>query len=373
MFSAPPSVGHLLPILPTLQALRAGGHDVLVAAYGGQLGPYLKLGLSVVDVGDEVGLTEMYEKHAPGARFGDPGDTPEQMFRVPSLANAGLSRRIYPRLRELTDDWGPDLLLYDPFQGAVPLISAIMAIPAVEHQTGLVSGRTMTRLIGAHLGDLYERHSLEVPVPAGDIEIGPPSLRAAKSGSFQARYISSHGSALLPADLTAPSNRARVLVSFGTVLSAEIRDAQLAVLLPVLGRVDAEFLLPAGDRADVREVKNLPGNVRLLPWAPLTEVLQRSDAVIHHGGAGTLMGGVVAGVPQLIVPHFGDQFANARIGTEHGFAVRADSVAQIDETLIDRLLNDVELRRGAGRVRAENERLPPPSDLVPQLEMLVER
>jgi UDP:flavonoid glycosyltransferase YjiC (YdhE family) len=372
MFSAPPSTGHLLPALPTLQALRSAGHDVLVAAYGGRIDQYLQLGVSVVDVGDDVGLAEMYERFVPGARYGYPGETPEAVFRAPSVANAALSRRVFPRLLELTIDWVPDLLIYDPFQGAMPLTAAIRGIPAVEHQSGMISGRVLTQLIGEHLADLYRGHGMSGPPAVASIEIVPPSLRDPDPQSLQARYVSPHGSAVLPADLTKPAVRPRVVISFGTVLSSNMRDDRLAALLPVLARHEAEFLLPAAV-VDNRDVGDVPANVRLLAWAPLAEILRYCDGIIHHGGAGTFMSAVVAGTPQLIVPHAGDQYFNARLAQKHGFGIAGNAVEDISGLLIDQLLTDHRLRASAERIQQENAQLPPPSALVPELERLSRR
>ncbi|NMO50102.1 glycosyltransferase family 1 protein [Actinoplanes sp. TBRC 11911] len=368
LFSAPPSTGHLLPALPTLQALRAAGHEVLLAAYGGDLTVYLGLGLSVVDVGDGTALSEMYERHAPGARFASPGRTPEAVFAAPALANAALSRRTLTSLLAVANNWAPDLLMYDPFQGAIPLVSAVTGIPAVEHQSGIVGGRMLSRLIAGHLRDLYDRHGLGAPPRAVSIEVVPPSLRESEDHTLSVRGISPHGSAVLPLGMTAAGPGKRIVISFGTVLGAEARDARLAALSPVLAAADAEFLLPAAEDADPRRVGDLPGNVRLLPWAPLIELLRHSDGIIHHGGAGTFMSAVAAGVPQLIVPHAADQYLNARVAEQHGFGRHVASIDDIDNAVIARLLTDDRLRAGAARIQAENDLQPPPSALVAPLE-----
>ncbi|GIJ47831.1 glycosyl transferase [Virgisporangium aliadipatigenens] len=370
LFSAPPSTGHLLPALPTLQALRAAGHDVLVAAYGADPQRYLGLGLSVVDVSDGTTLWEMYERHAPGRRHGNPGDTPEEIYRTPAIANAALCRRTVDPLLDLVRQWRADILLYDPFQGALPLISAVTGIPAVEHQFGPLSGRVMSRLLAGHLADLYRRHDVAGPPAALSVEIVPPSLRAPEPHALQTRYVSPHGSAVLPRELAAPSSRRRVLLSFGTAIRPDRRDARFAALLPVLAEVDAEFLLPAADTAAVGAV---PDNVRPLPWAPLAELLRHCAGIIHHGGAGTLMSAVAAAVPQLIVPNGGDQFHNARVAVERGFALSVDEVEKVDAALIDRLLGDERLLAGALTLQGENAAQPPPAALVERLERVARR
>ena len=50
-------------------------------------------------------------------------------------------------------------------------------------------------------------------------------------------------------------------------------------------------------------------------YAPHSQLFPRAAAVIHHGGIGTTGQALRAGRPQVVVPHFGDQFDNAaRLG-----------------------------------------------------------
>ncbi len=53
-------------------------------------------------------------------------------------------------------------------------------------------------------------------------------------------------------------------------------------------------------------------------YAPHSQLFGRAAAVVHHGGIGTTGQAMRAGVPQLVVPFFGDQFDNggriARLG-----------------------------------------------------------
>ena len=42
------------------------------------------------------------------------------------------------------------------------------------------------------------------------------------------------------------------------------------------------------------------------------QLFSHGSVIIHHGGAGTTASALHAGVPQIIVPHFGDQFLWAK-------------------------------------------------------------
>lgn len=51
--------------------------------------------------------------------------------------------------------------------------------------------------------------------------------------------------------------------------------------------------------------------VRHFDYVPLSEILPRAAALVHHGGIGTMAQGLAAGVPQLVMPMTFDQPDNA--------------------------------------------------------------
>jgi UDP:flavonoid glycosyltransferase YjiC (YdhE family) len=50
----------------------------------------------------------------------------------------------------------------------------------------------------------------------------------------------------------------------------------------------------------------------LAPFLPGHAMAQHSDLMIHHGGHGSVMTGLQAGTPQVIVPTFSERESNAR-------------------------------------------------------------
>ncbi|MCJ2084006.1 glycosyltransferase [Methylobacterium sp. J-090] len=63
---------------------------------------------------------------------------------------------------------------------------------------------------------------------------------------------------------------------------------------------------------------DLPPGVIHVPYAPLSALLPRAAALIHHGGIGTVAQALAAGVPQLVVPvafdHFDEGLRLRRLG-----------------------------------------------------------
>lgn len=75
----------------------------------------------------------------------------------------------------------------------------------------------------------------------------------------------------------------------------------------------------------------------VIKHVPLRYVLERSDAIVHHGGVGTAANAVAAGVPQLILPGMGDQFDNAErmknLGVADSLPPKQRSTAEIRKGL----------------------------------------
>jgi rhamnosyltransferase subunit B len=57
---------------------------------------------------------------------------------------------------------------------------------------------------------------------------------------------------------------------------------------------------------------NLPDGVIHAPYAPFSQLLPRSAALVHHGGIGSTAQAMACGVPQLMMPMGFDQPDNAR-------------------------------------------------------------
>ena len=57
--------------------------------------------------------------------------------------------------------------------------------------------------------------------------------------------------------------------------------------------------------------ESLPENVRHFDFAPFKELLPRCEALVHHGGIGSLSQAMLAGIPQVIMPMGFDQIDNA--------------------------------------------------------------
>ncbi len=105
--------------------------------------------------------------------------------------------------------------------------------------------------------------------------------------------------------------------------------------------------------------------------------MPHAAAVVGHGGFGTTMTALAAGVPQVVVPLFSaDQFVHADHVAAAGAGVRVDGGPAGAPSLaaaVGQVLADPGYRRRARAVAAEIAALPDPADLVPALVELAGR
>lgn len=71
----------------------------------------------------------------------------------------------------------------------------------------------------------------------------------------------------------------------------------------------------------------LPPGIHHFGFVPLSTLLPRAAAIVHHGGMGTLGQALAAGVPQLTVPRILDQFDNSRRLLRLGVSANVRSTA----------------------------------------------
>jgi len=143
--------------------------------------------------------------------------------------------------------------------------------------------------------------------------------------------------------LPAQPERKLILASLSTV--QQNQESVLRNLCAALSTIDADVLVTTG-RALAPESFPAGPNMTLVRDAPHEAVLPFSDLLITHGGHGTVMAGLHAGVPILCLPGLGDQPGNARRVAELGLGeiIATDSSPETLRAVIVRLLADERLQ-----------------------------
>jgi UDP:flavonoid glycosyltransferase YjiC (YdhE family) len=361
---AAPLVGHLTPLLPLAAALREAGHDVLVATGGDAAG----VDTGGVPVQDLLGPFDMGRLAGPIA------------LRHPRLAARELTGRagtgmvgtlfgaVNARMADgvvaLARQWRPDLVVQESLAASGALAAAVVGVPAVLQESNLWDGPELLAVTAAsdRMRRVLDRHRLDALPTAMTIRTVPSSIGGDRPG-VRMRAVPRSGAGSLPDWLASRGGRPRVLVSRSTIGGPSGGDPGRAVLAAAEA-VDAEFVLVRG-----RPRGPLPPNVRTTDWIPLDRALRGADALVHHGGAGSLLQALACGIPQLVVPGAGDRRHNAELVARRGAGL-AVPAKRITAAELTRLVTDGSLRAAAGEVAAEIAALPDPAEVVPQLEAL---
>ena len=154
-------------------------------------------------------------------------------------------------------------------------------------------------------------------------------------------------------------------VSFGSIAPGIgffprlYRDA-----VDALAGLDARVLVTVGNDADPAALGALPGHVRVERWVPQSVVMAQASAMVGHGGSGSTLAALAAGVPLALVPLFADQPYNARRVEQLGAGVVIDQDLGGLEAAVRGLLA---APRGARAIAAEIAALPPVDAAVASL------
>jgi UDP:flavonoid glycosyltransferase YjiC (YdhE family) len=430
LFTTWPLSGHYFPMVPLAWALRAADHEVLMAGQPDLLPAMRASGLPCTAVGRRLDVTAAHREAWDLVRDREPDGSPAggaepisdhltgylgnadlvpahgtlrrleretvQMFRARWMrrAAAGEPRlSLYGEVAEATvgdllalaRSWRPDLIVYDALTFAGPLVATVIGVPAVRSLFG-PDVTSFAKTIG--LAPVLERFGLDDLDLLGTATIDPcpRSLQlpdaVVPTRRLRVRYIPYNGLAEVPGWLweeSAASPRERICLTWGTSIHrifgerAFLPGDTLQACAKLAADRDAELVLAitAGQRSLIPDP---PANVRVVESVPLNALLPTCQALIHQGGAGTMLTAVHHGLPQLVLPQVVDQAANAFMLTASGAGRTHAAVGLNASDLIATahdLLDDPTHRAAAHRLRREMHHQPTPADVVDDLAVLV--
>jgi UDP:flavonoid glycosyltransferase YjiC (YdhE family) len=364
---ASPLVGHVLPLVPLATALRDEGHDVVVATAAEAVQPARTAGLAVRDVAPDFDLRAAFlptalrhpVRAARSAR-GDPGTVFVGYLFAP------VADRMADRLVALADEWRPDLVVHEPLAVAGSLAAARRGVPVVLVDMSLFDARQLRDSTVSRIGPVMRRHGVDCIPPVAEVLVtAPPTVIQASRGRPM-RYVPVTGDRPAPEEFTRPGPRPRIIVTRSTVDDPRPDPLMRRVIAAAAG-VDMDVVLVRPDRRAAG--MDRPPNVRVVDWLPFATVFPSASGVVHHGGAGTLLTALAAGVPQLVVPGIGDRTVHARLVAARGAGL-AVPAKEITSAHLQRLVSDPALARAAGEVAAEIAAMPAPRELVEPLRTL---
>lgn len=386
LFSSTRGAGHFNPLVPFARAFERAGHEVLVAGPQG--------------LGDPV--------DAAGFAFRQFDSPPEDVLgeiwaRVPQLppdeANVVVIGEIFgrlntqaalPELRAAVEDWRPDVVLHDPNEYAAALVAESLEIPHARVAISLASTEELSLGIsGPKLDEIRQAEGLAAD-PRGEwlrrspfLSVFPATLDdGAQPDTHRFRDPDWAAPAReLPAWWPGREGDPLVYLTFGSVAGgfAETLPAY-ELALSAVADLPVRVLLTVGRELDLDALSEVPDNVHVERWVPQQDVLAHSAAAVVHGGSGSTLGAIAAGVPLVVVPLFADQPMNARRIAEvgAGLAVEPDR-ANVQATLeplrsaIETVLEDPAYGERARAIADEVRAEPPVDEAVPLLQSLARR
>lgn len=364
LFTSWPGYGHLLPMLPLIRAAQRGGHDVVVSSGADMSAMLSRLGLTAHRSG--VTLAESYERLPGGSQTVSALPAEEQpAFAARQLFGAGAVNRARDVL-DLIGTWRPDLVVHDTLELGAPTAAAMREIRHVSHGYGPMVPHT--GYFAAAIGSAIRDAGLADPVPAilaaPYLDICPPSVRGTEPNPWATVYPlrPSPGEAEpsdASVDLAALPHPQTVYATLGTIMNQA--PAVFRAVIDGCGRWPVNLILTTGPGFDPELLGPLPPSVRTVPYVPQAAVLPHCRAVVSHAGAGTMLGALCLGLPQLCLPQGTDQPSNTAALLPTGAAlglepqdITADAVADA----LGRLLNEPTFREAARRLRTEIQRMP---------------
>jgi len=369
LFSSTRGAGHLHPLLPYARAFAARQHQVIVAA------PH------------EVSELLRGEKleHAP---FDHPGDdalgpiwarvssaSPEEALAIAAseiFAGANATAAL-PKLQQTISAFRPDLVVRESLEFGALIAAeragvrhARVAVHSVSFEEGIES------LVGARLdalralaglapdeGEALRAEQVFSSFPASLDRVPAPSRM---QHPFRARVVEDAASSAEVA--WAPSSkgdlRPLVYITFGTLVGtiAHLRSVYRTAL-DAVAELPVRALLTTGHGLDGHMLGTIPANVHVAAWVPQRDVMPLTASLVCHGGSGTLLGGLAAGVPMVIIPHGADQPHNGRLvaAAGAGLALSQPDASALRDAIL-RTLEAPELRREARRLSVEIAAMP---------------
>lgn len=384
LFSSTAGAGHFDPMVPLARACAAAGHEVVAAA------PQ-----SFADHVRGANLRHLPFPDVPaeriGAVYGRLASLPQEEAEgivVGEVFGRLDAQAALPTMLEVMAEWRPDVVVRDPVEFGALAAAARHGVPQV--QVAISVARLLENAAGwldEPLRELETLAGLDAPQGAARVlatptlSSVPPTLDDAVVGAsaergrvWRYRSESPVVGPSLPGRWGDPS-APLVYVTFGSVAGALGRfDAVYPGMVEALADQPVRVLLTTGRGYDLAQLGTLPDNTWAAQWWPQAAAMREAAAVVGHGGFGTTMTALAAGVPQLVLPLFAsDQFLNAEQVAAIGAGVRLEGgLASLGEVagLVAELLAEPGYADAARGVADEIATLPDVATMVDVLQHL---
>jgi UDP:flavonoid glycosyltransferase YjiC (YdhE family) len=304
-------------MLPLARAALRAGHEVRFATGPDLVERVRSYGFDV----HSVGLSSQEINDRYNATYSDTDDLPphERLPKVvPRLFVDIGARASLPDILALVDEWQPDLIVSEQSESAGPIVATARGIPGVIHGWGPRVPRALVDVVIPAIEALARETFPGVQPDAAAfpyVDICPPGLQVEPDPVWDTVLPLRHedppvdgASADLPEGL--------IYVTLGTVVNDQ--EGVFETVLEGLADVDAPILVTVGPDVDPARLAGF--DVMVERFVPQGLVFPHCRAVVAHAGAGTMLGALAAGLPQVLLPAGAEQFLNAAACASAGAA-----------------------------------------------------
>ena len=178
----------------------------------------------------------------------------------------------------------------------------------------------------------------------------------------------------LPDELVALPDRPLIYLTLGTVYNRDL--SVFATVLEGLRDEPVSVVVTIGPNNEPSALGPQPANIAVHRYVPQAALLPHCSAAVIHGGAGTMLGALAAGLPLLCLPQGADQYGNADrvVAAGAGLALVRDELApQAVRAATRAVLDEPGYRLAARRIADEIAAMPTPAEALTAITRLLDR
>lgn len=262
------------------------------------------------------------------------------------------------------------------------MAAELTGIPSVNQSWGpLLPLEEISRATDA-VSEMWRSHGLEAPPFAGMfdylyLDMCPPSLQEAEVERLPARRLlrpfpaDPVGAEGVPEWIATLPARPTVYITLGTFFNRFTK--YFDAILDALNDEPWNLIVTVGYDQDPSVLGPQPDHVRVERYIPVSLLLPHCDAMVTHGGSGSVLAALAYGVPLLLVPIGADQFHNAEgcVASGAGRLLAAEDLQpEAVRSEVSLLVECPDYRWAARRIQEEIITMPSPQRVARLLEHL---
>lgn len=401
-----PGLGHLHPMIPVAQALQQARHQIIFACAEAFRPRVESMGFTTLAAGLDW-LESEAEKTFPELLEMPPEEQPRDWFLTEIFTDVAALQMV-PDLLQICQEWSPDLIIRNDFEFASCIVGEKLDIPYATISVELfLSASAWDRMVGDQLAYLRSTYGLS-PYPTTDmlyrylhLSFMPPSFEslafAAEPVTHSLRPVlhDKAGDERLPDWVEQLPSQPTIYVTLGTVFNQAVDIFQ--TIIEGLRDEPVNLIITIGNNQNPKSLGDVPNNVYVERYIPLSLLLPHCDLAITHGGYQTVLSVLSHGLPTLTIPVTAtDPLRAIRcVETGMGLAVRSAPLdANFDDNgwitkqsslsswpalspqsvrdTVQKLLHEPQYRQNAQRLCAEMTSLPVLEEAIPLLTKLAQ-